>query len=130
MMVGHDSVENCSIVTKIALDLDIIMINLHNTFISIFVTSEKEINGNCKRVELSNFEGHNSLKNSTFVPKIELNVDFIITNLYTRFYFNMCNICEENEQKLLVDRLTDISKAIYAPFFEGEHKNNILHGTR
>lgn len=47
MMVGHDSVENCSIVTKIALDLDIIMINLHNTFISIFVTSEKEMNGNC-----------------------------------------------------------------------------------
>lgn len=72
MMVGHDSVENCSIVTKIALDLDIIMINLHNTFISIFVTSEKEMNGNCKRVELSNFEGHNSLKKAHSYPKSNL----------------------------------------------------------
>lgn len=90
MMVGHDSVENCSIVSKIALDLDIIMINLHNTFISIFVTSEKEMNGNCKRVELSNFEGHYSLKNSTFVPKIELDVDFIITNLYIPDFISIC----------------------------------------
>jgi hypothetical protein len=37
----------------------------------------------------------------------------------------MCNQCEENEQKLLVDRPTDSSKPICPPFFEGEHKKSI-----
>jgi hypothetical protein len=37
----------------------------------------------------------------------------------------MCNQCEENERKLLVDqqtRPTDSSKAICPPFFEEGHK--------
>lgn len=50
-------------------------------------------------------------------------------NLYTNFHFNMF-ICEENEQKQLVDRPTDIptdrhtdsSQTICPSLFEGGHK--------
>jgi hypothetical protein len=51
--------------------------------------------------------GHNSIKNGSIVPKTELDLDILMINLYTKFHFNMCNQCEQNEQKLLVDRPTD-----------------------
>jgi hypothetical protein len=44
----------------------------------------------------------------------------------------MCNECEENEQKLLVnrqtDRPTDSRKAIHPPFFKhGHNKSKIIN---
>lgn len=41
------------------------------------------------------------------VPKNDIDQDITIINLYNKFHFNMCNPCEENERRLLVDRLTD-----------------------
>jgi hypothetical protein len=55
----------------------------------------------------SKSKGHNSVQNGSIVPKIELDLDIFTINLYTKFHFNMCNQCEENERKLLMDRLTD-----------------------
>jgi hypothetical protein len=83
------------------------------------------MNGNCKLLDFSKSKGHNSGKNGSIVPKTELDLDILKINLYTKFHFNMCNKCEENERKLLVDRPTDSSKAICPPFFEGGHKNEM-----
>jgi hypothetical protein len=49
----------------------------------------------------------NSGKNSLIVSKTELDLDILTINLYTKFHFNICTQCEENELKLLVDRPTD-----------------------
>jgi hypothetical protein len=48
-----------------------------------------------------------SVKICSIVPKTELDlhVDIHVINLYTKFHFSMCNLCEENERKL--GRLTD-----------------------
>jgi hypothetical protein len=77
------------------------------------------MNGNCKLLDFSKSKGHNSGKNVSIVPKIELDLDILTINLYIKFHFNMSNQCEENEWKLLMDRPTDSSKAICPPFFEG-----------
>jgi hypothetical protein len=37
----------------------------------------------------------------------KLDLDILMINLYTKFHFNMCNQCKENERKLLVDPQTD-----------------------
>jgi hypothetical protein len=66
--------------------------------------------------------GHNSVKNGSIVAKTDFDLDILMINLHTKFHFNMCNQCEENERKLMVDRPTDSSKAICPPFFEGGHK--------
>ena len=55
----------------------------------------------------SKSKGLNSDKNGSIVPKIELDLDILTINLYTKFQFKMCNQCEEKERKLLVDRPTD-----------------------
>jgi hypothetical protein len=66
----------------------------------------------------SKSKGHNSGKNGSIVPKTELDLDILTINLYTKFHFNICNQCKENERKLLVDRPTDSSKAICPPSSE------------
>jgi hypothetical protein len=55
----------------------------------------------------SKSKGHNSVQNGSIVPKTELDLDILTINLYIKFHFNMCNQCEENERKLLMDRPTD-----------------------
>lgn len=40
------------------------------------------------------------------VPKIKLDPDIHMINLYIKLYFSVCNLCKENEWKLFVDRLT------------------------
>jgi hypothetical protein len=45
-------------------------------------------------------KGHNSVKNGSIVPKTELDQDILMINVYTKFHFNMCKQCEENERKL------------------------------
>jgi hypothetical protein len=47
----------------------------------------------------SKFEGHNSVRNGSIIPKTVLDLDILMINLYTKFHFNMCNQCEENERK-------------------------------
>ena len=58
----------------------------------------------------SKSKGHNSDKNCSIVPKIELHLDIFLVNLYTKFHFNMCNFCEENERKLANNRNFSKSK--------------------
>jgi hypothetical protein len=50
---------------------------------------------------------HNSVKNSSITPKPKLHQDILMMNLYTKFHYSMCNLSEENELQLLMDRLTD-----------------------
>lgn len=45
--------------------------------------------------------------NCLITSKIKLDLDIIMINLYTKFHFNLCNLCEENERQLLVNRPTD-----------------------
>lgn len=68
-------------------------------------------------------KGNNSVYNCSIVPKFEVDLDIIMPNMYTKFHCNTCNLYEENERKLLDDRLTDPSKPICPPFFIGGHKN-------
>jgi hypothetical protein len=53
----------------------------------------------------SKSKGHNSVKNGSIVSKTELDLDILTINLYTKFYFNMCNQCKENERKLQIIRI-------------------------
>jgi hypothetical protein len=48
-----------------------------------------------------------SVKNCSIIPKTEVNLDIFMINLYTKFLFNLCNQCKENERKLQVDRQTN-----------------------
>jgi hypothetical protein len=50
----------------------------------------------------SKCKGHNSVKNGSIVSKTELDLDILMINLYTKFNFNICNQCKENEQKLQI----------------------------
>jgi hypothetical protein len=50
----------------------------------------------------SKSKGHNSRKNGSMVPKTQLEIDIRTINLYTKFHFNMCNQCKENERKLQI----------------------------
>lgn len=45
---GHNCLENCTIVPKIELDLDIINVICITNFISVCATSANKMNGNCK----------------------------------------------------------------------------------
>lgn len=76
---------------------------------------------NCKYNAIGVFKVHNSVKIFSIVPKIELDLDVIQTDLITKFQLNMFIICEENERKLLVDRPTGSNKVICPSFFEGGH---------
>jgi hypothetical protein len=61
------------------------------------------MNGNCKLLEFFKVQGHNSVSNyGSIVLKTELDLDILMINLYTKFYFNMCNQCKENEWKLQI----------------------------
>jgi hypothetical protein len=44
-------------------------------------------------------KGHNSVKHGLIVPKAKPDLDIFMINLYTKFYFKMCNQCKENERK-------------------------------
>jgi hypothetical protein len=100
---GHNSGKNGSIVPKIELGLDILTINLYTKF-------HFNMYNHCKRkwTKTSNYwnfsksKGYNSGKNGSIVPKRELDLDILTINLYTKFYFNMCNQCKENERKLQI----------------------------
>ena len=55
----------------------------------------------------SKSKGHNSVKNGSIVPKREFDLDTLTINPYTKFHFNMCIKCKENERKQMMDRPTD-----------------------
>ena len=55
----------------------------------------------------SKSKGHNSVKNGSIIPKIELDLDILTINPCIKFHYNMCIQCEDNERKLLMDRPTD-----------------------
>ena len=44
-------------------------------------------------------KGHNSVKKCSTIPKFELELDFIVLQLYTKFQYNMYNGPKENERK-------------------------------
>jgi hypothetical protein len=50
----------------------------------------------------SKSKGHNSVKNGSIVLITYLDLDILTINLYTKFHFNMCNQCKENEWKLQI----------------------------
>lgn len=49
-------------------------------------------------------EGHNSVKNPSSIPKVELDQDIMI-DMYPIFHLSKSNLCKENERKL--DGATD-----------------------
>ena len=51
----------------------------------------------------SKSKGHNSVTNALIVPKRELDLDILTINPYTKFHFNMCIQCKENERKQMMD---------------------------
>jgi hypothetical protein len=62
-----------------------------------------------------------TVKNGSIVPKTELGLDILMKNLKVNFI----SVCASSAKKMngnCVDRLTDSSKAICPPFFEGGHK--------
>lgn len=72
---------------------------------------------------------HNFIKICSIVPKTKLDLDILIhvTSLYAKFHFRICNLCKENEQELLVSRLsdqqTDSSKMPSLPLRKGGGAN-------
>lgn len=68
-------------------------------------------------------KGHNSVKTDLIIPKIVLDLDILMINLYNKSHFNRCNLCEENERNMRMDS----SKPIRSPFFEGWHKKFNQH---
>lgn len=54
--------------------------------------------------KFSMFKGHNSAENGSILPKIRVNLDIIIINLYTKF--QMCNISAKkmNENLWWIDQ--------------------------
>ena len=44
-------------------------------------------------------KGHNSVKKCSTIPKFELELDFIVLQLYTKFQYNIYNGPKENERK-------------------------------
>ena len=60
----------------------------------------------------STSKGHNSVENCSIVPNIELDLDIIMINLYTKFHFNMFILCEENERKLQITGIFLCPRAI------------------
>jgi hypothetical protein len=50
----------------------------------------------------SKSKGHYSIKNGSIIPKTKLELDILPINLYTKFHFNICNHCKENEPKLQI----------------------------
>lgn len=87
------TVENCSIIFKIKLDLDIIIKSLYTRFRSVSVAN----NWN-----LSMSDRHYCIKNYFLLAKIEVSLDTYIVNLYTKCHKNMSNVCEENKRKLQI----------------------------
>jgi hypothetical protein len=95
---GYIFGKNGTIVPKIEFDLDMLTINLYTKF-------NFNMSNQCKRkwTETANYwnfsksKGHNSSKNGSIVPKTELDLDILTINLYTKFHFNICNQCKENE---------------------------------
>lgn len=48
---------------------------------------------------------HNSVINCSIVPKVKINLAIIMVNLYTKFNFSKCNLCQENEQENHIIRI-------------------------
>jgi hypothetical protein len=99
---GHNSVKNGLIVPKTEFDLDILMINLYTKY-NFNMCSQCEENERKLQI-IGNFKskGHTSVKYGSIVSKIELDLDILMIILYTKYHFNMCSQCEENEQKLQI----------------------------
>jgi phage terminase large subunit-like protein len=92
--------ENGSIVPKTKLDLDILTINLYTRIhFNMFNQCKRKWTETANYWNFSKSKGHNSSKNGLIVPKTQLEIDILTMNLYTKFHFNMCNQCKENERK-------------------------------
>lgn len=62
--------------------------------------SQRKQTETAKNWNCFNPKGHNSVGNCSIEPKIKLELDIIIINLYIKFHFYTCNRCKENERKL------------------------------
>ena len=60
----------------------------------------------------SKSKDHNSVKNSSFVPKRECDLHILTINIHTKFHFNMCIQCKENERKLQITGIFQSPRAI------------------
>jgi hypothetical protein len=82
----HNSVKNCSIVPELDLDL----------YTKFHFTMCHQCEENERKLQIKS-KGHNFVKkkNGLIVPKTELDLDFLMINLYTKFHISMCI---ENEQ--------------------------------
>ena len=113
---GHNSAENYSTGPKIELNLRILMTHLHIEFqlkMSICNGDNErklKING-----IFSKSKGHNSAKNYSTGPKIELNLGILMTHLYTEFQLKM-SICNgDNERKLKINGIFLSPRGITLP---------------
>ena len=70
----------------------------------------------------SKSKGHNSFKNGSIVPKRELDLDILMINPHTKFHFNMCIQCKENERKQMMDRQTAAKQYALPSLKGGGHK--------
>jgi hypothetical protein len=87
-------------VPKTFLDLDIYLIYLYS--FQYVQPLQRKWTETANKWNFSESKGHNSNKKDAFVPKTELDLDIYLICLYTEFYFNMCNLCKENERKLQI----------------------------
>lgn len=106
------SVKTCSIISKIELVLDIHKINLHTKFHSSRCNFSEE--NEQKLQSLQKLQIIGIFRSLRGISQILLNCTQIKTwpslmdysysyNLYTKFHFSRCNLCGENEQKLMMD---------------------------
>lgn len=73
------------------------MTNLYTKYhVNKCVPCEVKKNVTCK--ELSTSKRHNSADNFLIVPKIILDLDIVMINLYIKFKYNDGFLCEENER--------------------------------
>jgi hypothetical protein len=96
--------QNSLIIPKTKLDLYILMINLYTKYHFIMCNQCKENERKLQIIGifLSPIKSYNSVKNESIVPKTEPDLDIFMINLYTKYHFNTCNQCKENERKLQI----------------------------
>jgi hypothetical protein len=94
--------KNCSIAPKIKLDLHILRINLYTKFHFNMCNQCKENERKLQIIGIFRSPRGITVENCTILTKTELDLDILRINLYTKFHFNMCNQCKENEQKLQI----------------------------
>lgn len=88
--------------------LDIFMINLDTNFISVVQPLWR------KWMDTANMIGIFLSPRNITLSKIvwSYQKDILTINLDTKFHFSMCDICGENERKLLVDRANERRTAV------------------